>query len=226
VSGNIYSTSMAGVVAAPLLWGVSFLARSARVVGLGSAERRIADVREKLPGRKLAFYHWVEDVLPRLVVARASGTSVDFGAVYVCDDTIGGQIGAALMATLGRRVLPFRLAGGGLRIRDLQALIREPAPLSLAADGRGPYGSVHPSLPRLIEARAGVAIPVSVVASPVLRSRRGGRLAVPMFRATLAVAVGAPVVADDSGARRLAVDELEKALSEARIESLRLLRGA
>lgn len=216
---------MVGAVAAPLLWGVGLLARGARVVGLELAERRIAELREGLPGRKLAFYHWVEDVLPRLFVARATGTSVDVGAVYVCDDTIGGQIGAAVMSTLGRRVLPFRLAGGGLRIKDLQALIREPAPLSLAADGRGPYGRVHPSLPRLLDARAGVAIPVSVVASPVVRSRRGGRLAVPMMRATLAVAIGSPVIADDSGARKMLVDDLEQALCEARIESLRLLRG-
>jgi len=225
VDPRIQRAGFAEAFVAPLLALVSLLARGSKVLGLETVEGRLHALRDEARGHRLLYYHWIEDVLPRLVIARRSGTQLDADAVSVCDDTLGGRLGAAVMIALGRRILPLRVSHGALRIKDLHGLIREAAPLSIAADGRGPYGRVHPSLPRLVEMRSAIAVPVSVLASPALRSRHGGRIALPMPRARLAIGLGSPIMAVGPGAR-VTVEALEHGLREARAESLSLLAAS
>jgi hypothetical protein len=211
------------VVADLVVAVVSALAWRTRVCGLDAVERQFRLLRDSSQGRRLLLYYWIEDVVPRLVIARATGTELDVDTVSVCDDTWPGRLIAKVLAKLQRRSLPLRLSHGMLGVKDLQVLIRERAPLSIAADGRGPYGRVHPSLARLVQSRDAIAIPVSVLASPCLRARLAGRIAVPVPGARLAIALGSPVLPD--GERGLSSEDLERGLREARDGSRSLLAG-
>lgn len=216
----------ARIVAGPILRLIEIVARRVRVVGVDQAEAALEERRTRADGRRIVYYHWVEDVLPRLILAKHGGFRLGQDVGFVCDDTFAGHVGCALMMALGERPLPLRVAGGGaLAVKDLQELIRAQSPINIAADGRGPYGRVHPGLVKLVQARAAIAIPVSVVAAPVLGSWLPGRFVVPLPGATLAVGVG-PVVVVEVGGEGAAIAALEAGLGDARDVGRRLLSVA
>lgn len=196
----------------------------ARPEGVEAAEEGIRAIREQFRGQPILFYHWSEDELSRLVFARLVGRGFGADVAYVCDDTWGGRIGAAILRKEGRRAITFRASHPTFRIEDMRALIREPGPLSISADGRGPYGHVNPSLPKLIRRRSGLAVPVSVQASRSLLLFHPAHLRIPSPGAQLAIAIGAPITGGIGS--QVSIEALEMGLRDVCRTSAQLLANS
>ncbi len=204
---------------------VGLLARRVRVCGLAEAEEALVALREQERGRRVLYYHWIEDVLPRLVLARRVGWHLGADVGFVCDDTFFGQVGARIVTSMGGRPMLFRASQGVVGINDLRALLREPAPINIAADGRGPYGRVHPGLVGVVRGRGAVAIAVAVVARPYLGALGTKRFSVPLPGSALAIGVDKAAGLDGLD-DRAAVRALEAGLRNARAIACQLLADA
>ena len=214
-----------GAVAALSACALSVLSWKATVLGLEAALAQIRDSRSKFRDRRILFYYLIEDAIPLLVVIRRAGDRLGGGFTSVCGDTWMGYVVSKVLVGLGRRTLPLRFGHAALSIRDVKALVREPGPLTIAADGRGPYGRIHPDLRRLVEGREAIAIPLAVRISDRSRLCRMGPASVPLPGAKMAIAVGSPVIAVTAKVP-VSTEELEGSLREARAAASSLLKAS
>lgn len=212
-----------GAVASLSTCALSVLSWKATVLGLEAAVEQIRESRSRFCDRRILFYYLIEDAIPLLVVIRRAGDRLGGGFTSVCGDTWMGYVVSKVLGGLGRRTLPLRFGHAALSIRDVKALVREPGPLTIAADGRGPYGRVHPDLRRLVEGRKAIAIPLAVRISDRSRLCRVGPASVPLPGAKMAIAVGAPIIAVAAEVP-VSTEELEGRLREARAAASSLLK--
>jgi len=214
-----------GTVAAVLSAFLFVLSWRSKVVGLERAEGHLQEIRSAGGERRLLFYYLIEDAIPLLVLVRQARIRLGLDFASVCGNTWMGRVVSAVLMRLGRRTLSFRFEHATLSIKDVKALVREPAPLTISADGRGPYGHVHPDLRRLVEGRDAIAVPISVCAARSLRLCGSRRVAVPWPGGRIAIAVGAPVAAA-VGDEPVSTEALEAGLRAARAAAKRLLVGS
>jgi hypothetical protein len=191
------------------------------VVGLKDAEARLARIRLEAQGRLIVVYYFVEDVYGLLVLIRRTRTSVGTDFVYLCGDSWLGWLVGGLLRRSGRQVAKVRFSQRAFWLSDVKNLLRRGTALAMTADGRGPYGRIHPGLARLVAARNAVAVPLSVsaVTAFVDRSHRFALLG-PWSR--LAVAVGEPLEVGGRGDQEI-VEALWVGLREAKRSAARLL---
>jgi hypothetical protein len=201
---------------------LSVIGLRTKILGLDVAEASLEEIVSSARDQRLLFYYLLEDALPLLILTRRTGARFGREFVSVCGDTWLGRIILAMLLQLGRRALRFRFSHPALSIKDLKALVQEPAPLTIAADGLGPYGRVHPRLLRLVQARNAIAVPIAVRADRAFHSRR---ITIPLPRDRLAIVIGSPVMAKALD-QPVTPEDLDQSLREARIASLRLLAGA
>lgn len=170
------------------------VAAKIQVFGDEVVNEQLAHIRGRYSPRSLLFFHWSEDEVPRLIVAQRLGAGLGKDVSYVTDDTVGGRVGARLLATLGHQTVPLRISRPAQRLRDTRRILCTKGSLSISADGRGPYGTINRGLPQLALRRDAVAVPVSVVASRALRLRRPAPVTLPLPGARLAIAIGSPIL--------------------------------
>jgi hypothetical protein len=193
------------------------LGRCVGLSGLETAERRLGEARAS--GR-LLLYYWIEDAVSLLtILSRCANLGSD--VVYVCGDTYLGWATSRVLTRLNRRTLPFSQPGSGLRLRDIQNIVREVRPISISADGLGPFGRVNAGLGRLLMSRNAIAVPLSARPSRYWTLGEHGIIQVPIPGCRIAVAVG-PLVAAGASNGEGPVQALEHALRAARAEALRL----
>lgn len=183
---ELASQAAGAAIAAAAKWGT--------VRGLGAAHARVQDIALQQSVRKVTYYYFYSDVLALVFLNYRAQVALCGNAVSVCGDTLVGNVIRVALERFGRRTLPFRFRDRALAIRDVKAMVSEPAPISISADGLGRAGVVDEGLARLLQSRGGVAVPVSVRAMHAASLSLAGRLTIPLPGAALSVVIGRNVL--------------------------------
>lgn len=182
--------------------------------GSRDIEQRLQSLTEEFSGRRFVLYYWVADALPLLGALCKSGVGIGVDFAVVSSVNWLGAVVAGVLRGRGRRVILVSSGRSGVLVRDVQRVLREPAPICVTADGRGPFGVVSPGLVRLVEARQAIAIPLGVCCSRAIRVARPIPCTIPIPGSRVEVAMGDPIIVE--GASAVSAGALETALLAAR----------
>jgi hypothetical protein len=212
--GFINRCNATDLLLAPML---RWLTSTIRIVGLNDATRMLRQISSD--HASVVFYHWTEDELSRLVVAAGGCGGLGRGVTYVADDTMGGRLGAALLEEVGYATLVIRRSAANSGIEDMRRLIKAAGNISISADGGGPYRIINPQLPKLMERRRAVGVPVCTKASKsIVGMNKPWPLWIPAVGATISLVIG-PVVIAHAG---IGTRQLARALADAHEKAQRL----
>jgi lysophospholipid acyltransferase (LPLAT)-like uncharacterized protein len=174
-------------------------------------------------GRQPIFAFWHGRILPGMLYWR------DRGIVVITSENFDGEWIARIIQRFGYGTARGSSSRGG--VRALVQLTREMAagkPAAFTLDGpRGPARVAQPGAVWLAGATGNPLLPFHLEASRAWTARSWDRTQVPKPFATVAMAIGAPLVVEGMGEGELASGKarLEAALKEAEARALRLLEG-
>lgn len=207
------SSRTVSLVGAVALRALATVAKRATVLGLVESAAKLQKIYASR--RRVVFYHWTEDEIPRLAVATL-GFGFGDDVSFVVDDTVGGQLGGVMLSRCGLETCCLRVSSAALAVRDTRILMRQGTHLSVSADGRGPYRHVNRRLPDLIRAKRAVAVPVSVrVGSVLLELSKPWPIVIPGLHSTIAVAIGDAIELGSRDGHGLLAEGLDGVLSRA-----------
>lgn len=185
--------------------------------GVEQAEAVVDAVLREEDRSTVIIYFWVADALSLLVTVRNAQSPLLTESVSVCGASALGRATGRFLSSFGRRTLPLRFVRGCAVLRDVKAIIRERSPLFMTVDGDGPYGRIHPSLAKLVEARRSIAIPLAALSSRALSLGRIGGFRVPLPRSTIALACGPPMLPTADGGQPVSGEQLANGLQLAEV---------
>lgn len=170
------------------------LARRVEIAADEEAARNLAHWFAEARSAPVLFFYWQRDVLALFVLGTSDS---QVGALlrrveYLCDDTFGGRVSAAVLRRLDGRSRLLSRSSAVARARDLQGTMRAKSALGIAVDGHGPYGTVGLEFARLARGSRGAVVPVAVGSSAEVSIWLRARMLLPMPRARLTIAVGDP----------------------------------